>query len=839
MTDRPPLMHGLPWRRRIAGLVLWIERIVAAFHLLAGAICLFVIAALFDLPRYLPTGLHIGLLLAFGALLGFLVWHGWSHLVVPHITVIEERLEADSGLTHHPLSVLRDKPSASDPFALAIWREHQQRSLQAIRHLRVRAPRPVLAQADKFGTRHAILLGLVIAVIIAGSDGLSRLTAAVSLGGAGQTTQPEASVQAWITPPAYTGLPPLILRMDQTSVSAPKGSRLTVAILGAQDDPSLMAAGMPVSLKMLDHDSHQAEQTLVQNEEVVAAVGRRTLASWHISVVPDHPPVVAWGPMTELPANDPRISLPWHVTDDYGVTELHAELRLKVRPDSAPLVIGIPLPMGAGSEPNRAAHGVYLANRLAHPWAGFEIVAILVARDGADQTGMSEPRAFTLPEQLFRDEIARDLIQARKTLTAHPDDHADALDILDHWLQQPERFEHDQTSFLLLASIYGLMVHDKSPAMIDEAQSRLWDLAVRLEEKHKIEKAAALEIALKDLREELEREALREAKNPCPAIPTPVPEKSPMADPRGNDSQEKACSEQERKAAEARKEMDRALSAILKTLRDNKATNAYRPTERQDMEQQLNEALEALRDGRLPEARAQIGEMLRSLEARRGERRENGNASRDKRAGPLQDMVDRETALLERSRGRIKAGSKNKPDEDAPTVDRQQDQRVQRALGRALDEAIERLRPEIPPPLVDAREAMALAQTRLSAGDDNASADAEKRAIDAMRRAGTPNPDAQAGNGGQEEGQPPDEALAGEGDGPGDDSSGLSGQRDNGDPLGREAGTGTAAGSDVPLPDQPDQQRNRIIRDELRHRDADRQRPDRELDYLDNLLKSF
>jgi uncharacterized protein (TIGR02302 family) len=836
MRGEPALVRGLVWRRRVARLVLWIERVVRAFHPVVDVLGLFAITALLNLPRYLPGWAHVLLLVLFGGGLGSSLWAGWRNFVAPDLAAAESRLEADSGLTNRPLSVARDRPSGSDPVALALWREYQARSLRGAERLRLTAPRPGLAAADRRALRHAVFLGLFVAAMIAGTDGISRLAAAAFPTGGAPTARPEVSIQAWIAPPGYTGIPPIILKPDQTSVVAPQGSRLTVAIVGTEGVPSLTASGETIPVKTFDHESHQVEQTLAHDEDVVAKAGDRTLASWHVTIVPDRPPIVVWAPMPERPDNDQRIALPWRVTDDYGVVELRAELRLNARPDAAPMIIQIPLPAVTGDVGNRSAHGLYLANRLSHPWAGFEVTAHLIARDGLDQTGTSDARTLMLPERVFRDEIARDLIQSRKTLTAHPDDRGDALDILDRWLQRPERFEHDQTSFLLLASIYGLMVHDKAAGMIDEAQSRLWDLAVRLEDRQRAQKAAALETALKDLRNALEREALREAKNPCLMTPR---DGSSEARPKDGQPPLRDCTEQEKKAAEARKEMDRALSDMIKALRNNRDSNAYRPNERQDMEQQLNEALQALREGRIPEARVQVGELLRSLEARRGERRENNNASRDKRPGPLQDMIDRENGLLERARGRSSASSTEKSAETAQAVERQQDQRVQRALGRALDEAIERLRPDIPPPLIDAREAMAQAQTKLSAGDDKASVEAERRAVEAMRRGGTPDPDAQAGGGGQEVGEPHDEASAGAGDGPGDEASSLTERKENGDPLGREAGTGTAAGSDVALPDKPEQQRNRIIRDEIRHRDADRRRPVHELNYLDQLLKGF
>ena len=62
------------------------------------------------------------------------------------------------------------------------------------------------------------------------------------------------------------------------------------------------------------------------------------------------------------------------------------------------------------------------------------------------------------------------------------------------------------------------------------------------------------------------------------------------------------------------------------------------------------------------------------------------------------------------------------------------------------------------------------------------------------------------------------------------------------DPLGRPLEQGTSGADesgDVRVPDTMEQARTRDIQEELRRRGADRTRPQRELDYIDRLLKPF
>jgi hypothetical protein len=87
------------------------------------------------------------------------------------------------------------------------------------------------------------------------------------------------------------------------------------------------------------------------------------------------------------------------------------------------------------------------------------------------------------------------------------------------------------------------------------------------------------------------------------------------------------------------------------------------------------------------------------------------------------------------------------------------------------------------------------------------------------------------------QGQDGEDEEEGLGDEPGGQSA--DGKRD---PLGRQVeGTGGRAADDgsVHLPPGFDPARSRAIQDELRRRGADRERPQRELDYIDRLLKPF
>ena len=66
-------------------------------------------------------------------------------------------------------------------------------------------------------------------------------------------------------------------------------------------------------------------------------------------------------------------------------------------------------------------------------------------------------------------------------------------------------------------------------------------------------------------------------------------------------------------------------------------------------------------------------------------------------------------------------------------------------------------------------------------------------------------------------------------------------QSHNRDPFGRDHNQGAQGTSSdkVAIPDKSDLQRSREIRDELRKRSSERERPQIERDYIDRLLKQF
>src|SRR5207302_1025958 len=134
-----------------------------------------------------------------------------------------------------PISERHDVLVGSDPFAQALWTLHQARALPG--KFRVALPHTDIASRDPHGLRWYLLIALAAGLALARSDIGARLTSAFD-SGAGAA----ASLDAWIDPPPYSGLPLTSLRVgDESLIRVPQGSVLNLRVHGAPRTPGLAA----------------------------------------------------------------------------------------------------------------------------------------------------------------------------------------------------------------------------------------------------------------------------------------------------------------------------------------------------------------------------------------------------------------------------------------------------------------------------------------------------------------------------------------------------------------------------------------------------------------------
>ena len=146
-----------------------------------------------------------------------------------------------SGLTHRPATAIADELAAGeqDQVSLALWRAHVEQALRAANALKAGTPRPRLHLFDPIAVRALVLLLVCATFFAASGERVKRITAAFDWAGVVQAKN--FRVDAWVTPPTYTGKPPVILpgiRAGEPHQAAliqtvPTGSVLVIRASGA------------------------------------------------------------------------------------------------------------------------------------------------------------------------------------------------------------------------------------------------------------------------------------------------------------------------------------------------------------------------------------------------------------------------------------------------------------------------------------------------------------------------------------------------------------------------------------------------------------------------------
>ena len=811
-------------------------------------------AALLGLPQALSGWMHIGLLLVVVAGLGWMAWRSRAGGRWPGRDAVDRRLERGAGLTHRPLAVLTDRPAGGGD---ELWRPHQARALSQVARLRRVWPQPAMPARDPRALRLLLLLGLTIGAAIAGPDLTDRLLRAVTPHFPLAPAIPALEIRAWAAPPAFTGLPPMLLPDSGGAVTIPAGSRVTVGLSGGRGGaPSLTGAGADEAGRAFDvigPDSFQVQAEPAADGSLAVRRDGVEVARWEVTLRPDLAPVVIWTrPPATLRGVPPRVRLMWKATHDYGVTAMAAEFRLRDRPAALPLTVAIPLT----SRPRDAA-GTTSADLSAHPWAGLPVTATLVARDGAGLAGHSDAVPFVLPARRFRHPGALAIVAVRQKLALAPQDGSAASTALRDAAGRAALWSEGDTAPDTLRTVAATLDGTPSDAAVDGAQATLWELALRLEEGTTQRTAEALRKAQQELRASLD----------------------PKASP---DARDKA--EIDRRARALERAMQRQQEALRdQAARDPRSATPTSPQDRAAAEQKLQQLRDAAQADKMDDARDRMAELDEMLDQMRKAGRSQAQKQRDEgrqkgrqQMGVLQDLVRRQAGQIDHAEARLA-----EPSASDQAGARGQDRAVQMALRRVLGELMQRhgdLTGSVPKNLGDADAAMREAAGALADSRDDTASAAALRAVEALQEGGQQmsrqlskkfgssqnqsGEDGQQAQGeGDESGEDGQQAM-GEGQEGGEpgDGSGQSGTGEQAeaegqdgssgpdgrplarhrDPFGRatrEGLMGADGGRDTRVPEEMERARGRAVQDELRRREAQRTRPQQELDYIGRLLK--
>ena len=737
----------------------------------------------------------------------------------------------------------------------------------------------MLAAADPRAIRTLILVVFAISLGIAGPDAKLRLARAVSPVFTPLALPAPPVLQAWITPPAYTGQPPMFLKPEGGAVTVPDGSQFQASLTGAPGsagDVALWLRGQTLPFTALDAASYEIDTTLAGAHDFRLAVRRRSreVAGWDVTLVANAPPLLRFPERPGVVRGpQPQTRIPWEASHAYGVTSVTAEIRLRDRQMAPPLLIAMPLTGPVPASDPKLFHGVRLQDLTAHAWAGLPVVIQLIGHDAAGLEGRSEIAELVLPQRRFANPVARAIIELRRGLSRDPTARVPVIEDLNRLSALPDTWETDTAGYLNLRGIASLLRASREPEAVDEAQSRMWSLALALEEGAAESAGRVLDAARQELRDTLEAE--QRADHPDPT-------------------------DLERKTRALQEALQKRLDALTDQARRDPATDAFNPDahplDTRDMQALAQEMRDAAKAGDAEKAREKLAELEKMLEALNSGRPEHGKLTERERqraekrqrgqqqVSAIQDIVKREGNVLDhaQSRGQSRGQSRipGRPDDQAQRAD---DQARQQALRRVIGEIMQQygdLTGDVPANLGEADLAMRDTAQALASAQDRPAAATAQSAIEALQKGAQQMRQqiarqfGQSGQDGEDDGDGGMEAQDGQGDGQqdgqGDGQGNGSGKRQLGsrygnapgqfqgrpdgrnprglrpslhrDPLGRPSGEGTGGldeAGDVQVPDEMEAARTRSIQDELRRRGADRTRPQPELDYINRLLRQF
>jgi uncharacterized protein (TIGR02302 family) len=756
------------------------------------------------------------------------------------------RLDRGSGIRHRPATALTDTLKNQDPVAQALWQAQRERTLASIRRIRAGLPSPRLPIHDPWALRALVAVMLVATYIAAGDERSLRMEAAFDWNGV--LSPANIRVDAWVTPPLYTGKPPVILSAANKeagipatgALPVPAGSTLIVRSSGGTLD---VAASGGVSETA---PAEQAPKGTNERHFTIAGDGTAQVRApsgqppWAFTAIPDRAPIIALAKDPERQARG-SLQMSYKLEDDYGVTEARAHFA--ARPGEASKAAATPRPLFDPPQfplvlPNaRTRNGVgqTVKDLSEDPYAGADVTLTLTAKDEAGNEGRSEPFDMRLPERLFTKPLARALIEQRRILALDANQHAQVYAALDALMIAPELFTPEAGQYLGLYSVARQLEAARTDDSLREVVASLWALAVTIEDGDITDVDKALRAAQDALKQALERGASdEEIKKLTENLRAAL------------DNFMRQLAEQLRNNPQA---LARPLDPNTRVMRQQDLNNMIERMERlsrsgdkeaaKQLLEQLQEMLENLQmaqpgqsgDSDMEQALNELGDMIRKQQQLRDKTFKQGQDSRRDRArgkqqgdqsmGDLQQdqqgLRDRlkklQQELAKRGLGQGQKGEKGQRGEQG-----QQGQQDEQADDGDGEDG-----------LGQADSAMGDAGSRLGEGNADGAVDSQGKALEALRKGAQSLAEAmQQGDG------------EGQGDGPGNRAGRQQSGGNQSDPLGRPL-HGREFGDDftVKIPGEIDVQRVRRILEELRRRLADPSRPQIELDYIERLLKDY
>jgi uncharacterized protein (TIGR02302 family) len=848
MTDQHPekrdaerfkfdIFQSIDRLRLSVGLTLFLERLWPLLLPLLLSIAVFLSLSWFGIFRLVPDMVRIGLLALFALCIPVCIYL-LLKFRLPSQADITRRLESVNALEHQPITVQSEDLAANndDPFAQALWNEHRKRMAERIKDLKGGLPQTRIAERDPWALRGAVALLFVVAFAFSGSPLGGRISDAFNTHIGSDIIPPR--IDAWVTPPRYTGRAPLFLtsaaNADEKQFSIPQNSTLIVRIIGGSGSErvtQISADGSTADIppknpaKPEDQTSLKTaprnfELAITSNSSIGLTEGSTALSNWTFTVIPDQPPTIRFTKDPSSAANG-TMEVSYEIKDDYGAATAQAkfEQALPADKDAHPLYAAPELPLALPRRGEQPKETKTTKDLTEHPWAGSEVRMTLLATDDAKQEARSDTKRLVMPERPFANPLARAVVEQRRNLALNANAKPQVLDMLDAITIWPEETIKNSAHYLALRSVRSRLDLAKSDDQLRDVIAYMWQVARGIED-------GALSDAERRLRQA--QEALKQAIE-----------------------QGASQEEIEKRMAELRSAMNEYLREFAQKAQKNPNTaQAPNPNAKELRQEDIDKMLDKIEDLAKQGSKEQAQQLLSELEnmmnnlqmgqQQQGQQGQQGQMKQQMdKLGELmrrqQDMMN-QTHRLEQQR---EQGMQPDFGEGQQGQNGQQgqmsDDEIAKAL-RGLQQGQGKLQSELDQMMKDlegmgikpgegfgeAGKSMGEAGKALGDADGGQAMDRQSNALDALRR------------GGQDMMKQMQEAMGQDG------QTGPGGRQQNGsrDPLGRpNRSSGPDDGIQTKVPGEIDVQRAREILDAIRKRLGNSLSPQMEKDYLERLLK--
>ncbi|WP_337269405.1 TIGR02302 family protein [Oryzifoliimicrobium ureilyticus] len=637
-------------KRFVAKLVLTAEQLAPFALALACVIALYLSLSWFGVFRFGADWLRYALLficaLGLAACLLPLRKLKW-----PSTNAADRLLEERNGLAHQPVSVQEDEPAFDTPFARALWREHQTRMAARIANLDAGFPKPDIAGLDRWGLRAIPALMVFIAFGYSLSvNGGTAVDAFLPRVGS-PNTDPGVRIDAWVTPPSYTGKAPIYLATtvsDSAPIKVPQYSLATVRVSGSKTPEKVtfrkangqteeIAAANPedVQAQTPAGAPPQAQATPVKANTNNPSADAQGLAaasyllklsdngtvtvngkSWLFEVVPDKAPEIAFDGMPKATVTG-ALEIGFTAKDDYGVDQAYAEI--------------VPADADAGAEPlyplpdfrldlprrdPRNIKAVTSRNINEHPLSGKRVRVTLVAKDASGQIGRSPPHEMVLPAKPFAEPLAAAIAEERQVFALDKRQMPQAIALNESLTLRPEETIPNLTHYLLIESAKNRMKLAKTDQAMKDTADYLWDIALGIEDGELSDAERNLRNAQQKLSDALNRNA--------------------------SDEDIKKAMEELRKA------MREYMKELAERMRNAPQSNqtARNVLRQQDLERMMNQMEDLARSGNRDAAQQMLSELNRMMNNLQAGRPQRGGQQQQGDNSQMRQQMDKLGSIL-------------------------------------------------------------------------------------------------------------------------------------------------------------------------------------------------